>query len=39
MSTKTTPRRQSVTQIVYEYIFVAAQPTEGSALPVIAFDA
>jgi hypothetical protein len=35
MSTKTAARRQSASQVIYEYIFVAAAPAPSGALPVI----
>ena len=38
MRTKTTPRRQAITQVIYEYVFVTAVPAAGTNLPVIAFD-
>jgi hypothetical protein len=37
MSTKNAARRQSASQVIYEYIFVAAVPAPSSALPEIAF--
>jgi hypothetical protein len=37
MSTKTAPRRQSATQVIYEYIVIAAAPAASTALPEIAF--
>jgi hypothetical protein len=38
MSTKTAPRRQSATQVIYEYVFVTTAPATSPALPVIAFE-